>query len=167
MWGVVFLLVALVSAIPLPSSLLLLLKLLILVLGVLALEALAELPALHALLETEAVLLLTVGFLAGAEDHSLHAWLIGVDLFEIMHVFAVFLPQQLGQLMLLLLQLQLRVVFLQLEPSGLLQELVLGSEAAVAALPDHTNFPWSEVATAVLTDTLLLCAIALMRDLKL
>lgn len=92
-----------VCTITLPSPLLLLLKLLVLVLGVLALEALAKLPALDALLEAEAVLLLAVGLLAGAEDHALHAWLIGMDLLEIVHILAVLLLQKLGQMMPLLL----------------------------------------------------------------
>lgn len=101
--GVLLLVVPPVCTITLPSPLLLLLKLLVLVLGVLALEALAKLPALDALLEAEAVLLLAVGLLAGAEDHALHAWLIGMDLLEIVHILAVLLLQKLGQMMPLLL----------------------------------------------------------------
>lgn len=96
MSGVLSWVVGLVSAISLPSSLLLFLKLLLLVLDVLALEADAELSALYALLEAEAVLLLAVRFFAGAEDHVLHAGFVGVDLLEVVQVLAVFLLQQLG-----------------------------------------------------------------------
>ena len=165
--SVLLLVEGLVGRVPFPSALLFLLELLLLVLGVLAVEAAAELAALDALLEAEAVLLLAVRLLADAEEHVAHAGVVGVHLLEVVQVLAVLLFEQLGQLALLLPQLQLGAVLLQLVPPRLLQELVLGRQAAVAALPDHADLPRGQEAAAVLPHALLLSALALVRNLEL
>lgn len=161
------LVVWLVSGVPLPSPLLLLFKLVLLVLFVLALDADAEFPALDALLEAEAVLLLAVRFLAGAEDEVLHARLIGVDLLEVVHILGVFLLDDGEQSVFFLRKLLGLLLSVESKASSSLQILIFDGDAARAALPDHAYLPWGEITDAVMFRALLLAAIALMLDLVL
>lgn len=157
----------LICGVPLPPSLLLLFELVLLVLFVLALEADAELPALEALLEAETVFLLAVRFLAGAEDQVLHAGLVSIDLFEVVHVLRVLLLDDGQQRVLFLRNFLGLLVSVECKPSCGLEILVFDGDAARTALPYHAYFPGGEITDAMVFRTLLLAATALMLHLVL
>lgn len=156
------LVVWLVSGVPFPPSLLLLFELVLLVLFVLTFDANAEFSALDALLEAEAVLLLAMRFLAGAEDQVLHARLIGVDLLEVVHILGVLLLDDGEQSVLLLRKFFGLLLSVESEASCGLQILIFGGNAPRAALPDYAYLPWSEITDAVMFRAFLLAAVALM-----
>lgn len=87
----IFLFCRVIVCIALPTPLLLLFFIVLVILLILTVQADAVLTARDSLIETQTVLLLTVRFFTSAKDKILHGWLVTVDLFEIMHVLAVFL----------------------------------------------------------------------------
>lgn len=163
---VLILIIGDIRGIALPPPLLLLTEVLVILgVSILALDANTKLAALLAAFVAEAVLLLAVGLLAGAEDEVLHEGLVGVDLLHVVHVLAFSTLDQLQQLRLLLPRPpQALPLALQLEPAGLLQILVLAGDAGRTTLPNHADLPRGQEATAVHTLTLLVSASTLMLD---
>ena len=158
-----------IGGIALPPPLLLLTEILVILgVSILALDADTKLAALLAPFVAEAVLLLAVGLLAGAEDEVLHEGLVGVDLLHVVHVLAVAALDQLQQLRRLLSRpAEALPLALHLEPAGLLQILVLAGDAGRTALPNHADLPGGQEATAVHSLALLVSTAALVLYLTL
>jgi hypothetical protein len=98
---VLVLVVGSVGSIAFPSSLLLFPEFIFFLVMVLTLQADAEFATFDALLKAEAVLLLAVGLLAGAEHQIFHTGLICMHLLEVVQILAVFLLDQLQEMTLL------------------------------------------------------------------
>lgn len=138
------LVIGLVNCVSLPTALFLVSKIVLVVdLLILAFNTNAELPTLLPFLEAEAIFLLAVRLLTGAEDEVLHARLIRVNLLEVVHVLAVLLLYEVQNLILLLLPLFAFPLSLQLEPPCLLQVLIFERDAPGTALPYNAYLSWA------------------------
>lgn len=138
---VFFFVIGFIGSIAFPSALLFLSEVLIIVFLVFALDADAELSALAAALKTQAVFFLAMRFFASAEEQITHAGLVGIDLLHIVHIFAIFLLQQLQETILFLFYL-CPALAMQLESASCLKVFVLACDAFRTALANHTDLPW-------------------------
>lgn len=87
-----FFLLFLIGGVTLPPLLLICLVWLVLtVVFISAVNAATKLSAFYPTFVAQAVLFLAVGFFASAKYQLLHAWVITIDLFQVMHVFTVLL----------------------------------------------------------------------------
>lgn len=142
------LLMRLINGIPFPPLLLLFVIEIRQLFLILALLATTVFPTLSPSLVAKAIFFLTMRFFASTKDQVFDSRLISISLLDIVHIFMVFLPDKLQEL---LVQLNLSSLLLPLgHPStSSHQKIVFSLNTSWTTISNHTYFPRSQKTTAV------------------